>query len=85
MSLTKEILIDKIEVVENGIVQVRQVTRIMEDGNQLSQSFHRWSLTPGQDVSDQEPKVQAICSAAWTEQVVDAYQTLVEASINKLG
>lgn len=85
MSLTKEVTIDKIEIVENGIVQVRQATRIMEDGNQLSQSYHRWTLTPGQDVSDQPDNVQAICAAAWTQEVVSAYQAQLEASINKLG
>lgn len=77
MSLSKEVVIDKIEVVENGVVQVRQVTRIMEDGNQLSSSYHRWSLTPGQDVSDQDAKVQAITAAAWTPEVVSAYEAYI--------
>ena len=80
MSLSKEVVIDKIEVVENGIIQVRQVTRIMEDGQQLSSSYHRWSLTPGQDVSDQPANVQAIAAAAWTEEVVAAYQAAIEAA-----
>lgn len=78
MSLTKEVVIDKVEVVENGIVQVRQVTRIMEDGNQLSSSYHRWTLTPGQDVSDQESKVQAVCNAVWTSEIISAYQAAQE-------
>lgn len=80
MSLSKEVVIDKIEVVENGIIQVRQVTRIMEDGQQLSSSYHRWTLTPGQDVSDQDSRVQAIAQAAWTEEVVAAYQAAMEAA-----
>lgn len=83
MSLSKEIVIDKIEVVENGIVQVRQVTRIIEDGVQLSSSYHRWSLSPGQDVTDQEPKVQAICAAAWTEQVIMDYQNSINSTSNQ--
>ena len=73
MALEKQISIDKIEVVENNIIQVRQITRILEDGVELSSSYHRWALTPGQDVSDQEPKVQAIANALWTEEVVAAY------------
>lgn len=73
MSLTKETTIDKIEIVENGVVQVRQVTRILEDGQQLSQSYHRWTLFPGQDITDQEANVQAICNAAWTNDVKSAY------------
>jgi hypothetical protein len=74
MSLIKEVVIDKIEVVENGIIQIRQATKILEDGNQLSQSYHRWTLVPGQDISDQEDKVQAVCNAVWTEEVIAAYQ-----------
>ena len=77
MSLTKQVVIDKIEVVENGAVQVRQVTRIMENGQQLSSSYHRWSLTPGQDITDQPANVQAICQAAWTPEVIAAYQAQI--------
>jgi len=80
MALSKEVVIDKIEVVENGIIQVRQATRIIEDGVQLSQSYHRWSLIPGQDVSDQPANVQAICAAAWTSEVIAAYQAQIEAN-----
>ena len=79
MTLRKEVSIDKIEVIENGIVQVRQVTRIIEDDIQLSSSYHRWTLIPGQDTSDQEQKVQAICNAAWTPEVVAAYQATIQA------
>ena len=74
MALTKEQVIDKIEVVENGVIQVRQVTRIMEDGKQLSSSYHRWSFAPGSDVSDQPANVQAIAVAAWTPEVIAAYK-----------
>ena len=83
MSLTKEINIDKIEIVENGTVQVREVTRIMEDGNELSKSFHRWTIAPGQDYSDQPDNVKAICAAAHTPAVIAAYQAQQEA--NRLG
>ena len=83
MALEKQVAIDKIEVLENGAIQIRQVTRIVEDGVELSSSFHRWALTPGQDTTDQEPKVQAIANAAWTPEVIAAYQAQQEA--NKLG
>jgi hypothetical protein len=85
MSLTKEVLIDKIEVVENGTVQVRQATRIMEDGVQLSQSFQRWTIAPGQDYSDQPDNVKAICQATHTPAVVAAYEAQIEASLNRVG
>ena len=57
MSLEKIVVVDRIEVVENGSVQVRTCTRIVEDGNQISQTFHRTSLTPGQDLTDQPANV----------------------------
>jgi len=80
MSLSKEVVIDKIEVVENGIIQVRQVTRIMEDGQQLSSSYHRWAFAPGSDVSDQPANVQAIAAAAWTPAIIAAYQAQLAAN-----
>jgi hypothetical protein len=82
MSLTKEQVIDKIEVVENGTLQVRQVTRIMEDGKELSSSYHRSTFAPGSDVSDQPANVQAIATAAWTPAVIAAYQAQIE--VNQL-
>ena len=85
MALTKEQVIDKIEIVENGIMQVRQVTKIMEDGKQLSSSYHRWSFEPGSDVSEQPANVQAIAAAAWTPAVIAAYQEQIAASQTALG
>ena len=83
MSLDKQVLIDRIEVVENGTVQVRQATIITEDGKQLSRTFHRWVITPSQDYSDQEDKVKDICRATHTPEVIAAYKAQVEA--NRLG
>ena len=64
---------------ENGIILYREATRIMEDGNQLSQTYHRTSLTPGQDLTGQPANVVAICNVAWTEAVIAAYQAQVAA------
>jgi len=85
MSLIKETLIDKIEVVENGTVQVRQATRIIEDGNVLSQSFHRWCIVPGQDYSDQADIVKSICQVTHTPSVIAAFEAQQEASRPNLG
>ncbi len=65
MALTKETVVDKIEVLESGSIQVRSAVRIMEDGELLSQSYHRHVLQPGDDLSEQDPKVVAIAEAAW--------------------
>ena len=85
MSLEKEIKIDRVEIVENGIIQVRQATIITEDGNQLSRTFHRWCITPGEDYSTQEQQVQDICGITHTPEVIAAYQAQLEANANRLG
>jgi hypothetical protein len=74
MSLTKTTTVDQITVTENGIVMYREATRIMEDGVAISKTYHRTSLTPGQDLTDQPANVVAICNAVWTPQVIEAYQ-----------
>ena len=75
MTLTERTEIDRIEVVDMGIIQVRQCTTIERDGQFVSNSFHRWVLKPDQDISGQEKKVQDICNAAWTPEVRQAYET----------
>ena len=79
MALTKEIIVDKIEVLEMGQVQVRTATRVLEDGAVLSSSFHRHVLAPDDDLSEQDPKVVAIANATWTPEVVTAYQEMIDA------
>jgi hypothetical protein len=79
MSLTKTTTVDQITVNENGIVLYREATRIMEDGVQLSQTYHRSSLIPAQDLTGVPTNVVAICNAAWTAEVVSAYQAEVAA------
>jgi hypothetical protein len=74
MSLTKTTTVDQITVTENGTILYREATRIMEDGVQLSQTYHRSSLTPAQDLTGVPANVVAICNTAWTAEVVAAYQ-----------
>ena len=81
--ITKETVVDQITVVENGTVLYREATRIIEDGKVLTQTYHRTSLTPGQDLEGQPANVVAICNTAWTPEVVSAYQAAQEA--NRLG
>ncbi len=79
MSLTKTTNIDSITVTENGIVLYREATRIMEDGNELSKTYHRSSLAPASDLTGVPASVVAICNVAWTEAVIAAYQAQVAA------
>jgi hypothetical protein len=72
--LEKVISVDLIEVLENGCIQVRTKTVIMEDGKQLSGTFHRHVVAPGDDYSTEDVRVQAICAATHTASVIAAYQ-----------
>jgi hypothetical protein len=74
MSLTKTTTVDQIVVQENGTVLYREATRIMEDGNQISQTFHRLSLIPAQDLTGVPVNVVAICNTVWTAECIAAYQ-----------
>ena len=79
MALTETKTVDQITVTENGTVLYREATRILKDGEQIAQTFHRTSLTPAQDLTGQPANVVAICNAAWTQEVITAYQALVAA------
>jgi hypothetical protein len=73
MALEKVEVVDRIEVLENGCVQVRTKTAIKEDGKQISGTFHRHVVAPGDDYSAESDRVQAICAATHTADVVAAY------------
>ena len=72
--LEKVTVVDRIEVIENGSVQVRTKTSIMEDGKQISGTFHRHVVAPGDDYSAEDARVQAICAATHTAGVIAAYK-----------
>ena len=74
MPLEKTISVDLIEIIENSCIQVRTKTAIKEDGVEISNKFHRHVVVPGADVNGENAKVQAICSAVHTPEVVEAYR-----------
>jgi DNA-binding transcriptional LysR family regulator len=78
MALTKEVIIDQITITENGTVLYREATRIMEDGKQLSQTYHRTSLAPEADLTGVPANVAAICNLTWTPEVISAYKAQQE-------
>ena len=89
MALTKETVVDKIEVLEMGEVQVRTATRVLEDGVALSSSFHRHALEPSTkdsgswedtDISGEDARVQAVANATWTAETKTAYQEMMDAN-----
>jgi hypothetical protein len=74
MALEKKEVVDLIETIENGSVQVRTKTAILEDGKEISSKFHRHVVAPGADYSAEDTKVQAICAAIHTPEVIAAYE-----------
>ena len=89
MAITKETVVDKIEVLEMGQVQVRTATKIVEDGTELNRTFHRHVVAPctkasgsweDTDISEEDSRVQAICNAVWTDSVKTAYQAMIDAN-----
>lgn len=73
MSITKQTAIDSVEISENNIVHVRTITRVLDGVQLLSSSLTRTVIAPGDDYSDEDTKVKAICSAVHTAAVVAAY------------
>ena len=77
--LEKIAVVDRIEALENGAVQVRTKTAIMEDGKQISGSFHRHVVAPGDDYSGEDTRVQGVCAALHTAGVIAAYKAAIAA------
>lgn len=82
MAITKSVKIDKIEVVgDYKQIQVREASVIEEDGVELTRSFHRYVLSPGQDVSEQSSEIQAIANAVWTDEIINAYSASIAQTV----
>jgi hypothetical protein len=80
MALEKKEVVDLIEVLEKGSVQVRVKTVILENGIEISSKFHRHVVVPGQDYSKEDAKVQAICKAVQTAEVIASYDAAIAAN-----
>ena len=74
MALTEKTLVDLVELIQSNHIQVRTATIIERDDIEITRTFHRHTLSPGDDVSSENPKVQAIANAVWTEEVIAAFQ-----------
>ena len=78
MALQEKSVVDKIEVLLNGCIQVRRRDQILKDGVEVASTFHRHAIAPGDDTSAEDPRVAAIATATWTEEVVAAYQATIQ-------
>jgi len=82
MALTETTKVDQIEVVGDHTIQVRTATIIERDGTEISRTFNRHIVSPGNDVTNEDSKVQAIANALFTEEVIAAYRASLS---DKLG
>ena len=83
MALEKQISYSH-EITEQGYIQVRQITRIIEDGKELSKSYHRHVVSPGDDTTGQDERTIAIAGVVHTPQVIADHKAFVEAQTEKL-
>ena len=74
MALTETKVIDQITITENGTILYREATRILKDGEQIAQTYHRSSLAPASDLTGVPENVVAIANTVWTAEVISAYQ-----------
>ena len=81
MAITEKQSIDKIEVLENNSIQIRTATIIEKDGIEIAKTYHRHVLSPGDDITNQDVKVQSIANAIWTEEVINNYKALIKPTI----
>ena len=78
MALEEKSVVDKIEVLLNGAIQVRRRDQVLKDGVEIASTFHRHVLQPGDDLTNEDPRVVAIAEVTWTSEVIDAYQSSLE-------
>lgn len=77
MALTEKQIIDKIEIVENNSIQIRTSTIIEKDDVEIARTYHRHSLSPGDNVSKEDARVQSIANAIWTDDVINSYKASI--------
>lgn len=80
MAIEKVSVIDSVTVNETGHLEVRRADKIMEDGVEISKSYHRHVLTPGDDLEGQDAGVVKIANAVWTPELIAAYTPAPDAS-----
>jgi len=76
--LEKLSVIDQIEIIRDGSIQVRRTDLIREDGVEIAKAYHRHVLHPGDDLSEQDERVVAVANAVWTPELIEEYKELVK-------
>ena len=85
MALEEKSVVDKIEVLFNGSIQVRRRDQVLKDGTEIAATYHRHVLVPGDNLTDQDPRVVAIANVTWTEEVIAAYQESIQSQASQIN
>lgn len=80
---TEQIVIDRIEILEDGQIQVRQATKVLKDGIEIAKTYHRHVIAPGDDTSKEDVRVKAVADAVWTDTVKKTYLKAKEALVGR--
>jgi len=81
MALTEDSVIDSINVKLDGVIEVRRANRVFRDGVEISKSYHRHVVVPGDDLSLEDSKVAAVGATVHTPEVIAAFEAAQEAKI----
>jgi hypothetical protein len=84
MEITEKKIIDKIELVKLDCIQVRVANIIEKDGSEIAKTYQRYVLTPIDDISNEDPKIQSIANAVWTPDVIETYKAEMQKIEDKL-
>ena len=83
--LTERTVVSLVEVTPNGTIQVRLANQILDSETVKAQTFHRYCLAPGSDLTGQTDQVVSVANALWTPEVIAAYEAQVAANQTPLG
>lgn len=75
MALEEQTIVDQINTLEDGCINVRTATVILKDDVEISRTFHRHVVTPISNISGENARVQAVANAVHTSEVKAAYRT----------
>ena len=77
MAISEKNIIDVIEILENNTIQIRNANIIEKDDVEIARTYHRHVITPGDDISKEDLKVQSIANAIWTDEVINVYKASI--------
>ena len=76
--LEKKLVIDQIEIIRDGNLQIRWANLIIENGVEIAKTYHRNVLHPDDDLDGQDSRIIAVAEAVWTPEVIKEYKEFVK-------